>query len=77
MLTTVLQAVNSIDLQVFAHTVKPVLSSRSKIDRTKVLKTNGSSMKVESNAKYSLGAFCNTFDLHLAPICLNDLCVYL
>ena len=26
----------------------------------------------------SQGEFCNTFDLHLAPICLNDLCcVYL
>ena len=25
-----------------------------------------------------LGAFCNTFNLHLVPICLNDLCcVYL
>ena len=23
------------------------------------------------------GAFCNTFDLHLVPISLNDLCVYL
>ena len=33
-------------------TVKPVLSSHSKIDKTKVLKTNGSLMKVEN------------FDLH-------------
>ena len=29
------------------HTVKPVLSGHSKIDKTKVLKTNGSLMKVE------------------------------
>ena len=45
-------------------TVKPVLSGYSKIDKTKVLKTNGSLMKVESIAECSLGAFCNTFDLH-------------
>ena len=30
------------------YTVKPVLSGHSKIDETKVLKTNGSLMKVES-----------------------------
>ena len=46
------------------YTVKPVLSGHSKIDKTKVLKTNGSLMKVESIAECSLGAFCNTFDLH-------------
>ena len=45
-------------------TVKPVLSGHSKIDKTKVLKTNGSLMKVESIAECSLEAFCNTFDLH-------------
>ena len=39
------------------------------MDKTKVLMTNGSLMKVESIAEYSLGAFCNTFDLHLATIC--------
>ena len=48
--------------------VKPVrvsiLSGHSKIDKTKVLKTNGSLMKVQSIAKCPLGAFCNTFDLH-------------
>ena len=32
-------------------TVKPVLSGHSKIDKTKVLKTNGSLMKVESIAE--------------------------
>ena len=45
-------------------TVEPVLSGHSKIDKTKALKTNGSLMKVESIAECSLGAFCNTFDLH-------------
>ena len=45
-------------------TVKPVLSCHAQIDKTKVLKTNGSLMKVESIAECSLGAFCNTFDLH-------------
>ena len=45
-------------------TVKPVLSGHSKIDKTKILKTNGSLMNAESIAECSLGAFCNTFDLH-------------
>ena len=45
-------------------TVKPVLSGHSELDKTNVLKTNGSLMKVESIAECSLGAFCNTFDLH-------------
>ena len=47
-----------------ACTVQHVLSGHSKIDKTKALKTNGSLMKVESVAECSLGAFCNTFDLH-------------
>ena len=46
------------------YTVKPVLGGHSKIDKTKVLKTNDSLIKVESIAERSLGAFCNTFDLH-------------
>ena len=33
---------------------------------------NGSLMKVESIAESSLGAFCNTFDLHLAIIGLEN-----
>ena len=41
-----------------------VLNGHSKIDKTKVLKTNCSLMKVESIAECSLGAFGNTFDLH-------------
>ena len=39
------------------NAVKPVLRSHSKIDKTKVLKTSGSSMKVESNSECSMGAF--------------------
>ena len=46
------------------NTVKPALSGNSKLDKTKILKTNSSLMKVESIAEYSLGAFCNTFDVH-------------
>ena len=45
-------------------TVKPVLSGHSKKDKTKVLKTNGSLMKVKIIAECSKRAFCNTFDLH-------------
>ena len=46
------------------NTVKPVLSGHSKIDKTQAFKTNGSLMKVKSIAGCSLGAFCNTFDMH-------------
>ena len=42
-----------------ADTVIPVLSGQSNIDKTKILKKNGSLMKVESMAEC-----CNTFDLH-------------
>ena len=45
------------------NTVNPALSGHSKIDKTKVLKTNGSLMKAENIAECFLGAFCNTFDL--------------
>ena len=51
-------------LQIQDHTVKPVFSGHSKTDKTKVLKANDSLMKVQSIAECSLGAFCNTFDLH-------------
>ena len=53
-------------LGIFFCTVKSVLSGHSKIDKTKFLKTNGtfSLMKFESIAECSLGAFCNTFDMH-------------
>ena len=45
-------------------TVDPVLGGHSNIDTAQVLKTNDSLMKVDSIAECSLGAFCNTFDLH-------------
>ena len=48
--------------------VKPVLSGHSKIDKTKVLKTNDSLMKVENIAECSLGVLCIYFDLHKAII---------
>ena len=57
---------------ILVNTVKPVLSGHSKIDKTKVFKTNGNLMKVASIAECSLGAFCNTFDLHLAVISLEN-----
>ena len=45
--------------------VKPVLSGHSKIDKTKVLKTNGSLMKEESIAEGILhSAIHCTFDLY-------------
>ena len=34
--------------------------------KTKILMTNGNLMKIKSVAERSPGAFCNTFDLHLA-----------
>ena len=56
----------------YTCTVKPVLSGHSKIDKERVLKTNGSLMKVESIAECSLGAFCNTFDLNKVIIGLEN-----
>ena len=52
------------EFELLTFTVNPVLSGHSKIDKTNVLKTHGSLMKVENIAECSLGAFCNTFDLH-------------
>ena len=46
------------------HYSKTCLKRPIKIDKTKVLKTNGSLMKVENIAECSLGAFFNTVDLH-------------
>ena len=58
---------------VFKVTVKPVLSGHSKVDKTKILiMTDGSLMKVVSIAECSLGAFCNTFDLHETIIGLEN-----
>ena len=55
----------------FHSTVKPVLRGHSKVDKTKILTTNGSLMKVKSIAE-CFGAFCNTFDLNLAIIGLEN-----
>ena len=46
------------------HTVKPVLRGHAKIDKDLILMTTDSLMKVKNIAECSLGAFCNTFDLH-------------
>ena len=54
------------------NTVKPVLEGHSKIDKTKVFKTNGSLMQIESIAECFLGAFFNTFDLHSVIIGLEN-----
>ena len=51
---------------------KTCLKRPLKNRQTKVLKTNGSVMKVEKFAECSLGAFCNTFDLHLGIIGLEN-----
>ena len=48
----------------YGSTVKPVQNGHTKMNKTKVLKTNGSLTKVKSIAECSLGAFCNTLDLH-------------
>ena len=40
--------------------------------KSQVLKTDGSLMQVESIAECSLGAFFNTFDLHLAIVGLEN-----
>ena len=42
-------------------TVKPVLSGHSKLDKTKILMTNGSLMKVESIAECSKGSILQSF----------------
>ena len=47
-----------------SHAVKPVKNSHSKIDKTKILLTNGSLMKVKVLQNAPFVAFCNTFDLH-------------
>ena len=50
---------------------KICLKQPLKINKRKVLKTNGGLMKVEIVAECSLGALCNTFDLHKAIIGLK------
>ena len=57
---------------VLKHTMKPVLNGHSKIDKANVLKPCGSLMQVKVFQNAPLGAFCNTFDLHLAIIGLEN-----
>ena len=45
-------------------TVKPVLNGHSKIDKTKILMTNGSLKKVKSIAECSPWSILQYFDLH-------------
>ena len=45
-------------------TVKPMLNGHSKIDKTKILMTNGSLMKIKCLQTAPFGAFFNNFDLH-------------
>ena len=60
---------NAFDLSII---VEPVLSIHSKLDKTKLLKTDDISMPVESIAECSLEALCNTFDLHWTIIGLEN-----
>ena len=55
------------------NAVKPVLSGHSKRSPKLYFKADYRSMQVKSVAECSLGAFCNTFDLHSATIFLEDL----
>ena len=48
----------------FRTTVKPVLSGHSKIEKTKFLMTNGSTMQLESIAECSPWSILQYFDLH-------------
>ena len=58
--TTLLSSSDSVLMKIpCVYTVKPVLSGRSKIDKTKVLMANDSLMKVKVLQKAPFGAFCN------------------
>ena len=46
-----------------ASTVKPALKGHSQLDKTKILMTNGSLMKVKSIADCSPWSSCNIIDL--------------
>ena len=51
-------------ISVSPNTVKPVLSGHSKLNKTKILKTNDSLMKGESIAECSIWSILQYFDLH-------------
>ena len=61
------------------YTLKPVLRVQStKIQKIVFFfKTNYRIMQVKSIAECFQGAFCNTFDLHLAPFVLKTFVVYI
>ena len=65
------------NLIVYSKTcLKRPLTKRHKIDS--FFETDYCIMQVKSIVECSQRAFCNTFNLHLAPVYLNDLCsVYL
>ena len=50
--------------------LKPVLAATQKDDLKLVFKSNYCLMQVESIAECSKRAFCNSFNLHKATICL-------
>ena len=45
-------------------TVNPFLSGHAKLDKTQILMTSGTLMKVESIAECSMWSILQTFDLH-------------
>ena len=47
-----------------SYSKKPVLNGHSKIDKTNVLKTDGSLMQVKSIVECSLAAFSNILGMH-------------
>ena len=51
----------SVTVYYMYYTVKPALSGHSNIDKTKILKTNGSLMKVESIAECSPSSILQYF----------------
>ena len=60
------------------NTVNPVLSGHSKRTQKLFFKIDYRIMQVKNIAECSQGAYCYTLDLHLASICLYDICfVYL
>ena len=59
--------------EIFQNTVKPALNGYLKIAKTKALKTRGSLVEVKSITECSIGANCNTFDLHYAIIGLENI----
>ena len=58
---------------IISITVKPVLSGHSKRTPKLVLNTDYRLTQVKILQNAPKGAFCNTFDLYQATICLSDL----